>query len=138
MDLLVLIAAAKPQHRVSIDVAGDRFAYGVADCDCARIVHAAPDSGVVTVRARLRDAEVFAARLSGRRQGERLAVIELAEENGRRRSILTWVAGWILGVARRGDERFPVWIRLRQRIAVVPANGIDVTGRQVTSRGFPP
>ena len=77
--------------------------------------------------------------LSGRRQGERLAVAELAEEHGRRRSVQTWVSGRILGVARRVDERCPVWIRLRvSGLPSVPASGIDVTGRQVTFKGSPP
>ena len=72
----------------SIDVLGDRLAHGVADRDRARVVHAAPDPGVVPVRARLRDAGVRAARLSGRRQRERLSSSEVAEENGRSRAVL--------------------------------------------------
>ena len=122
---------------MSIDVVGDRLAYGVADLDCARIVHAAPDPGVVTVRARLRDADIGAARLSGR-QGERLVVTELAEENGRSRSILTWMTGWILRVARRVDERNPAGSGSVAGLPSVPAKGIDVAGRQVTSSGSPP
>src|SRR5215217_997391 len=45
-------------HRVQVDVVGDRLANGVARLDGAGIVHTAPDPGVVTVRARLRDARV--------------------------------------------------------------------------------
>ena len=58
----------------TIDVVGDRLALGVADRDRARIMHATPDPGLVTVRACLRDAGVGAARLPGGRQRECLLV----------------------------------------------------------------
>jgi hypothetical protein len=45
-------------HGVSVDLLGDRLAHGVADCDRARIVHAAPDTRVIPVGARLRTAGV--------------------------------------------------------------------------------
>ena len=61
-------------HRVLIDVTGDRLAHAVADCDRARVVHAAPDPGVVTVRACLRDVGVRAVRLTGGRQRKYLFV----------------------------------------------------------------
>jgi len=41
--------AMEPLHRVLIDVVGDRLAHGVADLDCTRVVHSAPDPAVVTV-----------------------------------------------------------------------------------------
>ena len=81
-------------------------------------MHAAPDPGVVPVRARLRDAGVRAARLSGRRQRKRLCVVEVAEENGRRRTVEAGVPGRVLRVRRRVDERQPVRIGSRVRIAV--------------------
>ena len=46
----IIVPAAEPLHGVSIDVHGDRLAQGVADGDRARVVHAAPDSGVVSIR----------------------------------------------------------------------------------------
>src|SRR5262245_34222682 len=78
-------------HRVRTDVLGDRLAFGVADGDRARVVHAAPDAGVVSVFPGLRDARVGAARLAGCGQRERLSVVELAEQNGRRSSVEAWV-----------------------------------------------
>ena len=105
-------------HRVLIDVIGDRLAYAVADLDCARVVHAAPDSGVVTVRARLRDAGVRAVRLTGGRQRKSLLWSEVTEENGRSGTIEAGVPGRIFRVRRSVDERQPGRIGSRIRIAV--------------------
>ena len=66
--------SVEPLHRVLIDVVRDRLALGVADLDGARVVHAAPDSSVVAVRARLGDVGVRAARLSGCCQRKRLSL----------------------------------------------------------------
>ena len=68
----------EPLHGVPIYVARDRSANCIADCDRARIVHAAPHSRVVTVRARLPDAGVRAVRLSGRRERKCLSVAEVS------------------------------------------------------------
>jgi hypothetical protein len=81
-----------------IDVVGDRLSLGIANGYRARVVHTTPDPGVVTVRARLHDAGVRAARLSDRRQRKRLLVIEVAEENGRSRTIETRVPGGVFRV----------------------------------------
>src|SRR5262245_32135380 len=43
-------------HGVLIDIVGDLLAHPVADFDCARVMHPAPNPRVVPVRARLRDA----------------------------------------------------------------------------------
>src|SRR5580704_15074054 len=90
---VIVVATVQPLHGVRIDVGGNRRAFSVADADRARVMQTAPDSGVVTVRARLRDAGVGAARLSDRRQRKRLASSELAEENRRTRAILTGMPG---------------------------------------------
>ena len=70
-------------------------------------MHPAPDPPVVTVRARLRNAGVRAARLSGGRQHKRLCVIEVAEQNSRGRAVLSGVPGRIFRVRGRGDQRQP-------------------------------
>ena len=112
---------AKPLHRVSIDVVSNPLADGVADGDRARIVHAAPDPGVIPVGARVHNARVCPTRLPGRRQRKRLSSSEVAEKNGGRRAVLTWMPGGILRVRRRVDERLPARLGSRVWIAVVPA-----------------
>ena len=67
-------------HRVLINVIGDCLAFGIADGDCARIVHTSPDPRGVTLCSRLRDAGVYETRLS-RRQPKCLLVVEVDEEN---------------------------------------------------------
>ena len=105
-------------HRVLIDVVRNRLALGVADRDRARVVHTAPYSSVIAVRARLRDAGVRAARLSGCCQCKGLFVVEGAEEDGRSRTVLAGVSSWVFRVCRRVYEGQPVRIRNRVRIAV--------------------
>ena len=112
------MAAVDPQHRIQVDVVRDRLAHRVADSDGARVVHPAPDARVVSVRSRLRNAGICAIRPSRRRQSERLVIGEVAEEYGRRRPVQTRMAGGILGVARRIDERQPARLGGRVRIAV--------------------
>jgi hypothetical protein len=56
--------SAQPLHRVLIDVIRDRLAIGVADLDCARIVHTSPDARSIAVRACLRNAGVGTTGLS--------------------------------------------------------------------------
>jgi len=69
-------------HEVLIDVICNGLALGVADCHRAGVVHSAPHPSIVTVRSRLRDAGVRAARLSDRCQCKRLLLTrEVAEEN---------------------------------------------------------
>jgi hypothetical protein len=46
-----LMLTSERLHRVLIDVVGDRLALGIADGDGARVVHPAPDPGVVSVLA---------------------------------------------------------------------------------------
>jgi hypothetical protein len=87
---------AEPRHGVFIDVSRDCLSQIVADIDGARIVHAAPNPGVVPVPACLCDAGIRAARLSTRRQGKRLSLAEVGEQNGRRRAILARMPGWVL------------------------------------------
>ena len=116
--VLLVVIAAQPLHGVSIDVVGDRLAYGVADFNGARVVHTAPDPAVVTVRARLRDAGVGAARLSGRRQRKRLSSPEVAEKNGRSRTVEAGVPGRVFRVRRSVNERQPVRIWSSKGIAV--------------------
>ena len=53
-----LPSASAPLHGVLIDVVGNGLALGIADDDSAWVVHTAPDTGVVTVRACSRDAAV--------------------------------------------------------------------------------
>jgi hypothetical protein len=77
----------EPLHRVLIDIIRDRLPYAVADLDCARVVHAAPDPAVVGIRARIRDVRVGAARLTGGRQSEGLLRSKVAEENCRSRKL---------------------------------------------------
>ena len=67
------IRAVEPLHRVLIDVVGDRLAYAVADLDCTRVVHSAPDPRIVTVRSCLQDVAVSAVRLTGGRQCKNLS-----------------------------------------------------------------
>ena len=81
-------------------------------------MHTAPDPGVVAVRARSRDAGVCAARPSDRRQRKRLLVGEVAEENSRSRTVEAGVPGRVFRMRRRVDERQPVRIRSRVRIAI--------------------
>ena len=88
----------------------DGRARGIADGDRARVVHAAPDAGVVPVGARLRSAGVGPARLAHRRQRERLAVIEVAQEHGGGGAVETGMPGRVFRVRRRGEERQPVGI----------------------------
>ena len=99
--------AAEPLHRVLIDVVGDRLAYAVADLDCARVVHSAPDPSIVTVRACLRDVGVSAVRLTGGRQCKNLLWPEVTEENGRSGAVEAGVPGRIFRVRRGVDERQP-------------------------------
>jgi len=73
------MAAVVPQHRIQVDVVGDRLAHRVAETDGARVVHPAPDARVVSVRSRLRDAGVRAIQPSCRRQCERLAIGEMSD-----------------------------------------------------------
>ena len=88
-----MMRAMEPLHRVLIDVVGDRLAYGVADLDCTRVVHSAPDPGIVTVRACLRDAIVRAGRLTGGRQAKSLLWPEVTEENGCSGAVLAGAPG---------------------------------------------
>src|SRR6185312_13765114 len=97
-SLVMIVPAVETLHGVLIDVLRDRLAQRVADGDCARVVHAAPDAGVVGVRARSRDAGVGTARLSGRRQRKRLPSSEVAEEDGRARAILAGMASRVFRV----------------------------------------
>jgi len=41
---VILVPVVEPLHGVPIDVVGDRLALGVADLDCARVMHTAPGS----------------------------------------------------------------------------------------------
>ena len=125
-------------HGVSIDVAGDRLAHGVADGDRARIVHAAPDPGVVPVRARLRDAGVRAVRLSGV-----VSVNVCSSSKWLRRTVAAapfWLgcpAGYsgCDGVLTSGSQSGSGAV---SGLPSVFASGIAVTGRQVTSIGLAP
>ena len=108
----------KRLHGVLIDIPGDRLALGIADVDCAWVVHATPNSSLVTVRARLRDAGIGAARLTGGRQGEGLLGREVAEQNGRSCTVEAGVPGRVFRVRRGGDEWQPVRIGDGIRIAV--------------------
>jgi len=82
-------------HRVLIDVVGDRLALNVADVDCARIVHTSPHPHSIAVQACSRNLGVRAAGLSKRRQRKRLFIVEVAEENGRRRTGKARVSSWV-------------------------------------------
>ena len=85
----------EPLHRVLIDAVGDRLALSVADVNCARIVHTSPDPCNIAVQACSRNARVAAAGLSIRRQRKRLFIVEVAEENGRSRTVKARVSGWV-------------------------------------------
>ena len=108
----------QPLHRVLIDVVGDRLTYGVANLDCTRIVHSAPDPGVVSVRAGLRDIAVRAVRLTGGRQHKNLLWPEVSEQNSCSGAVLAGVPGRIFRVGRGGDERQPCCISGSIHIAV--------------------
>ena len=105
-------------HEVLIDVIGDRLAFGIANRDRARVVHASPHPRSVTIRARLCDAVVCATRLSVRGQHKRLFFVEVVEENGRSRAVEARVSGRIFRMRRRIYERFPAEIKDRVRIAI--------------------
>jgi len=105
-------------HGVVIYIARDRAANCIADCDRARIVHAAPDSRVVTVGTRLPDAGIRAVRLSRRRERERLSVVEASEKNARGRPVETGMSGRIFRVGRRSDERYPGYVGNRARVTI--------------------
>ena len=125
-------------HGVAIYVARDRFTNGVADCDGARIVHAAPHSRVVAVSARLPDARIRAVRLSGRRELECLSVAEVRKQNARGRPVETGMPGGIFRVGRRSDERYPGYVGNRARVTIVSASVMAVIGRHVTSAASSP
>ncbi len=117
----------EPLHRVLIDVVGDRLAYAVADLDRARVVHSAPDPGIVTVRACLHDVGVRAARLTGGRQRKSLLWPEVTEENGRSGAVEAGVPGRVFRVGRGVDERQPGRIGSSIQIACrCPPSGLKL------------
>ena len=113
------------RHRVLVDVSGDCAADFVAGSDGARKMHPAPDPRVVAVRTRPRDAGVGPGRQIARRrprcQRERLCVVEMTEEDGRRGAVLPGMSGRIFrwdGVATsgfRGSASVPSGHPLRPR-----------------------
>ena len=58
---ILLLRSSHRLHRVQIHVIGDCLAHPIADCDGARIMHAAPDPRVVAVSACGRNAGVHPA-----------------------------------------------------------------------------
>lgn len=65
VEIIRMMRAVVPSHRVLVDVVRDRWTYAVTDLDCAWVVHPAANPAVVTVRACLRNAGVRATRLTG-------------------------------------------------------------------------
>jgi hypothetical protein len=63
MSFVTSLLISEELHRARVDVAGNRFADGVADRNRARVMHPAPDPGVVAIAASLRDAGVRPAGL---------------------------------------------------------------------------
>ena len=109
-SVVPLVLVSPQLHRGPVDVVGDRRAHGVADGDSTGVVHAAPDSGVISVLPGLRDARIGAACLSscgqrGQRKGQ--CVVEVAEGNGRCGPVEALVPGCVFGVRGCVDQRRP-------------------------------
>lgn len=117
-----------------IDIVGDRLAYAIADLDCARVVHATPDTSVVTVRSSLRDAGVHAARLIGSGQCKDLLGFEVTEENGGSGACPAGYSGCD-GVLMSDSHSGSATV---SALPSMSASGIEVTGRHVTSIGTEP